>query len=86
MELSVAFFGQMELHFLALRIRDRPSRIIQSEVSDASEPRPGYISTRNMAAELPEVVGVSSDDLQNYFFGEEDDFICLVAAASKFCQ
>ena len=46
-----------------------------------------YISTTNMAAELPEVLDVSSDDLHNYyFFGEENDFICLVAAASKFRQ
>ena len=89
MEFSVAFSGQMELHFLALRKRDRLSRIIWSEVSDASEPGSGYISTRIMAAKLPEVLDVSSDDLQNlsvFFFGEEDDFICFVAVAFTFRQ
>ena len=51
------------------------------------EPRSGYISARNMAAELPEVLGRFIGRLANFFFfGEEDDFICLVAATSKFCQ
>ena len=92
MEFSVAISGQMELHFLALRKRDRLSRIIWSEVSEVSEAREsgsGYISTRIMAAELPEVLDVSSDDLQNlsvFFFGEEDDFICFVAVAFTFRQ
>ena len=87
MEFSVAFSGQMELHFLILSKRDGLSRrIIWSEVSDASEPGYGYISTRNMAAELPEVLDFSSDDLHNYLFGKENDFIYLVAAASKFRQ
>ena len=79
----------MELHFLALRKRDRLSRIIWSEVSEVSETREsgsGYILTRIMAAELPEVLDVSSDDLHKYFFWEEDDSICLVAPASTFCQ
>ena len=46
------------------------------------------ISTRNMAAELPELLGRFIGRLAKllFFFGEEDDFICLVAAASKFCQ
>ena len=92
MEFSVALSGQMELHFLALRKRDRLSCIIWSEVSEVSETREsgsGYILTRIMAAELPEVLDVSSDDLQNlsvFFFGEEDDFICFVAVAFTFRQ
>ena len=57
------------------------------QVSDASGPGSGYISITNMAAELPVVLDVSSNDLQNYFFQEEDDnFICLAAAASTFRQ
>ena len=38
------------------------------QVSDASGPGSGYISITNMAAELPVVLDVSSNDLQNYFF------------------
>ena len=89
MEFSVVFSGQMELHFFPLRKRNRLNRIIWSEFSDASGPGSGYISTstRNMVAELPVVLDVLSNDLENYFFGEEgDNFICLAAAASTFCQ
>ena len=68
MEFSVAFSGQVKLHFLNLSKRDRSGRIIRSEVSDTSEPGSGYISTRNMAAELPEVLDVPLDDLHNNFF------------------
>ena len=40
-----------------------------------------------MAVELPVVLEVLSDDLENYIFGEEgDNFICLAATASKFRQ
>ena len=98
MQFSVAFSGQVELHFFPLRKRNRLSRIIWSEVLDASGTESGYISTRNMrmTAELPVVLEVFlffcflSDDLENYFFGEEDDsFICLAATdatASTFRQ
>ena len=69
MEFSVAFSGQMELHFFPVRKRNRLNRIIWLEVSDAS------------GTELPVVLEILlSDDLENYFFGEEDDsFICLAA-------
>ena len=78
MEFSVAFSGQMELHFFALKKRSGLNRIIRWEVSDASGPGSGYVSIRNMAAELPVMLDVLADDLENNFFGEEDvDFIVL---------
>ena len=47
----------------------------------------GYVSTRNMAAELPMMLNVLADDFENEFFGEEDDdFIVLAAAASIFAR
>ena len=40
-----------------------------------------------MATELPVVLEVLSDDLENYIFGEEgDNFNCLAATASDFRQ
>ena len=47
----------------------------------------GYVSTRNVAAELPVMLDVLADDLENNFFGEEDDdFIVLSSAASTFAR
>ena len=40
-----------------------------------------------MAAELPVMLDVLADDLENNFFGEEDDdFIVLSSAASIFAS
>ena len=39
-----------------------------------------------MVTELSVVLDVLSDDLENSFFGEDDNFICLAAAASTFRQ
>ena len=66
----------MELHFFPLRERNRLNCSISLEVSDANRPGSGYISTRNMVAELPVVLDVLSDGLLNY----------LAAAASTFRQ
>ena len=67
MEFFGSVLGQMELRYFPLRKRNRLNRIIRSEVSDACGPGSGYISTRNMVAELPVVLDVSSNDLEKYF-------------------
>lgn len=73
----------MELHFFALSKRYGLNRTILLEVPDGSGPGSWYVSTTNMAAELPVALDVLADDLENDFFGEDgDDFIFLVAATS----
>ena len=84
MEFLVVFSERMELHFLALRKRKGLNRIIWWEVSDASGPGSGYVSTRNMAAELPVMIDVLAEDLENKFFREDDDdFIFSVDKGSR---
>ena len=39
-----------------------------------------------MVAELPAVLDVLSDDLENYVFEEGDNLVCLAVAASTFRQ
>ena len=87
MEFLVVFFWTNGTALFPTKKRNRLNRTIWSEVSDASWPGSGYISTRNKAAELPVVLDVLSDELENFFSKEEgDNFILLAAAASKFRQ
>ena len=64
------FLDKWNCTFFPLRKRNRLNCIIWSEFSDASEPGVWVhiMSTRNMAAELPLVLDVLSDDLEIVFF------------------
>ena len=67
MEFSVVCSGQILLHTFALRKGHGLSHIIQLQVLVTIWPGSGYVSTRNMAPELPIVLEVLTDNLENDF-------------------